>query len=164
VHRWPDTGGVLLPYALAACAAGAGFLMDECAAAVVRVTARGGAWRVLARSSALLLPVALWTVLVIGLPAAATTQRGTLLLAGAAGCLLAAGAAAAAARAGATAPGTHLAAAAVGLTTVPFVLGGFLGWDPVVPVHDAAVWVGPFWVVVGVLALACSAVGLRRTP
>src|SRR4051812_37877681 len=100
VHRWPGTSQLLLPYALASCAAMSGFVLDEVAAPVVQVTARGGTWRVLARLGAVLLPVGVWGGIVAGLPDAATTQPATLVLAGTAGCLLGGGAAAALARAG----------------------------------------------------------------
>src|SRR6476619_2336045 len=64
-RRWPETSGLVLPYALVACAAAAGFLMDESSAPIVGVTARGGAWRLLARLSGVVLPVSLWLALVL---------------------------------------------------------------------------------------------------
>jgi len=82
VQRWPGSVGTLAPYMLAVCAAAAGFLMDESSSAVVRVTPRGGAWRVLARLTGLALPIALWVALVQGLPDDAGTDRPSLTLAG----------------------------------------------------------------------------------
>ena len=163
-RRWPDTSGLVLPYALVACAAAAGFLMDESSTPIVGVTARGGAWRLLSRLSGVVLPATLWMALVVAVGDEAASDRGSLVVAGVAACLLGAGVAALLHRAGIGRPGGLVAGALVGVVTGWTVLGGFFGWQPLLPVHDAPSWVPVFWAGVGGVALLAAAAGLRRTP
>jgi hypothetical protein len=163
-RRWPETSGLVLPYALVACAAAAGFLMDESSASIVGVTARGGAWRLLARLSGVVLPAILWVALVVAVGDEAASDTRSLVVAGLAACLLGAGTAALLHRTGIGQPGGLVAGALVGVATGWTVLGGLFGWQPLLPVHDAPSWVPVFWAGVGGVAVLAAVAGLRRTP
>ncbi len=83
-RTWPNAVTVLLPAALALCAAGAGFVFDEHASAVVAVTPRGAGWRRTTRVAVALLPLATWVVVLAVVPLPVDLHRGPWLLAGAA--------------------------------------------------------------------------------
>ena len=163
-RRWPETAGLVLPYALVACAAAAGFLMDESSEAVVGVTARGGSWRLLARLTGVALPASLWVALVAVVGDEAASDTSSLLLAGTAACLLGAGSATLLHRAGVGRPGGLVAGTLVGVVTAWSVLGGLFGWEPLLPVHGTPPWVPVFWAGVAGVAVLAAAAGLRRTP
>lgn len=163
VHVWPEVAAVLLPFALAAGAAGAGFLLDEDSAAVVAVTPRGGAWRLLSRLGLVWIPVTVVVTAMITLPGAAVVGRWPMAAAGTAACLLVAGAAAALGRLGIERPGPHLATATVGVTGLPFVLGPVLGLPPVFPLGPVPGWVPLLWWGVGLAGAVLLGLALRGT-
>ncbi len=150
VHRWPSSQWVLLPFALAACAGAAGFALDEAAATVVGVTARGRGWRVATRMISLVAPLTVWSAAVVSLTrldaaGGHVAGRGTLWLAGVAACLLVFGLATTLTRLGPARPGSGLASAVAVTAALPLTVGPMLGWDPVYPIGDVADWVPTFW-------------------
>ena len=163
---WPSSAIVTLPAMLACCAAAAGFVFDEVAAAVVAVTPRGAGWRRTARLGVVLLPLAVWTGLVLARPGDLPLARAAWWLAGAAAMLLAAGLAALASRREVAAPGSQLAALVALAAISPVVVTSFLGWSTVYPVGDFGDGARGFWLVVagcgGVLCVAALRPGIRR--
>jgi hypothetical protein len=155
-RAWPNAVGVLLPAILAFCAAGAGFVFDEPASAVVAVTPRGAGWRRTTRASVALLPLVVWFGVLASVPAFTGTERAAWGLVGAACVLLATAAAGLASRAQVTAPGASIAAVlALGLLG-PHLMSPFLGWDPL-PAGTFPASALTFWLVVtGAGVLACA--------
>lgn len=152
--RWPTLATVALPFALAAAAAAAGFLLDEVAAPVVEVTPRADRWWSLTRYLGLVLPLGLWGGAVVWLP---ETTRGDVsgwVLAGTAACLLAVGVASGASRAGVGRPGAMLATAITLVTAGPLVIGPLLDLATPYPFPGAATWVPWFWAGAGLVGLA----------
>jgi hypothetical protein len=89
--QWPDSAGVLAPTVLACCAGAAAFVYDEDALPVVAVTPRGASWRRATRLAALLLPLAVWAVVVALRPGHVPLARPGWWLLGGATVLLVAG-------------------------------------------------------------------------
>jgi hypothetical protein len=144
-RRWPDTLAVLLPTALACCAAAAGFVYDESATAVVAVTPRGGGWRRGTRLAAAGVPLLVWALVVASVPASVAPDRQGWAVAGIACLLLAVAAAGACARREVAAPGGMVAAGAAGLVLMPMVIGPIAGWQPVLPQGPFAGWLMAAW-------------------
>ena len=159
-RAWPNAVGVLLPAALALCAAGAGFVFDEHASAVVAVTPRGAGWRRTTRVTVALLPLAAWVAVLAVVPLPADLHRGSWLLAGAAAVLLVTAGAGLASRAEVTAPGSSIAAVVALAVLGPHLMSPFLGWDPLPtgPFPDSVV---TFWAAALALGLAACAWLLR---
>lgn len=158
--RWPASAVMLLPTLVACCAGAAAFAFDEPATAVVRVTPRGGSWRRTARAAVVLLPLALWSVVVWVRPGDLPLSRPGWLLIGVAAIALGLGLAGVASRRGVDRPGSGLSALIAVATLGPVVSFGFLGIDtpyPIGPFDDAT---RTFWVVVGAAAALLVAVAL----
>jgi len=101
LRQWPSSQFVLLPAALAVCAAATGFVFDESATAVVTVTPRGAGWRRTARCLVALLPAAVWISVMVTLDQQEiAVDRSDWVLAGLGCQLVALGAAALASRRG----------------------------------------------------------------
>lgn len=162
LHRWPDNAWMVLPLVLAACAAAAGFVFDDVATAVTSVTPRGGRWRRTTRLLAVLVPVGIWTLLVVTAPSELSLDAAAWLLAGLAAAAAAAGAAAIGGRRQVARPGPTVAGGFVMLTLVPSIAGPFLEWEPVFPFGDYPDWVMGFWV--GVLVVGLLLVGWAMRP
>lgn len=158
LHRWPEVSIVGLPLVAASCAAGAGFVYDEPAAAIASVTPRAGWWRGSARLLAALPPLTAVLVLLAVMPDELRLDRNGWWLIGAAFVLLAVVPAAWAARSQVGKPGGVVAGGAVLLGIAPVVLSMMLGWEPIYPFGEFATWVQAFWVAVGLLAaVGCAA-------
>ena len=141
----PNAVGVLLRALLALCAAGAGFVFDEPASALVVVAPRGAGWRRTNAASVALLPVVVW-FLVLLVAGQRRPDRAAWRLVGAACVLLATAAAGLASRAQVTAPGASIAAVlALGLlqphlmSPVPR-LGPAARGDPSPPPRSRSGW------------------------
>jgi len=159
--RWPSTGVVLLPALLACCAAGAGFVFDERAAAVVAVTPRGGGWRRTSRLLVALLPLAVWGSVVLARPGDLPLDRWAWWAVGVATLALVSGVAALASRREVDTPGSLLASVVAFTVLAPVVVTGFLGWESVYPLSELAPGVWVFWVAVGVGGAAAWAAATR---
>ena len=165
LSRWPSSSVVLLPALLACCAAGAGFVFDESAGAVVAVTPRGAGWRRTARLGVALVPLAVWCGAVLARPGDLPLDRWAWWSVGAATLALASGLAAMASRREVDSPGALLASLVALVVLAPVVVTAFLGWDSVYPVSDLPTGVWAFWAVVGTAGvttwLAAARPGLR---
>lgn len=159
--RWPSTGVVLMPALLACCAAGAGFVFDERAAAVVAVTPRGGGWRRTSRLIVALLPLAVWGSVVLARPGDLPLDRWAWWSVGAAALALASGAAALASRRQVESPGSLLASVAALAVMSPVVVSGFLGWESAYPMGGLTASTWAFWWVVAAAGATGWAVALR---
>lgn len=152
VAQWPSTAMVLLPTVLASCAAAATFVFDERPVLLVAVTPRGATWRRTARLAVALVPLGVWSAIVLARPGDIPLHRGGWLLIGFAAVSLSVGAAALASRLEVPSPGAMLAPV-VALTAIsPVVATAFLGWESVYPIGDfpRRVWV--FWLITAALA------------
>lgn len=128
VHGWPRWAGLMLPGAMAACAASVGFVLDEPAAAAAAVTPRGGRWAAATRVGVALAPVLVWLLVVTGAPSSLELDESAWITAGLAAQVAALVSAWSAVRRGATTPGSSVAAAIAGIVLAPFVIGPMLGW------------------------------------
>ncbi|MFC4785166.1 hypothetical protein ACT8ZV_11855 [Nocardioides sp. MAHUQ-72] len=144
-HRWPASLAVLLPAALAGCAAGAGFVFDEAATQVVSVTPRGAGWRRTTRLAVVVVPLAVWLVVVATLPRTVVPDRSGWVTVGVACLLLSAGASGLCARRAVSAPGSTVAAGVAGLVLMPLVVGPLVGWEPVLPLGEFSSGLTAFW-------------------
>ena len=152
LRQWPSSQFVLLPAALAVCAAATGFVFDESATAVVTVTPRGAGWRRTARCLVALLPAAVWISVMVTLDQQEiAVDRSDWVLAGLGCQLVALGAAALASRRGVAAPGSAVASLLVLLVLAPLVVGPMAGWDPVLPLGPFPDWVTWFWLAAALL-------------
>lgn len=157
VHRWPSTAAVLLPAALGCCAAAAAFVFDEREWAVTAVTPRA-AWRRWARLGVALLPLGLWSVVVMVRPGDVPIQRPGWWLIGAGAVLVSAGAAAVASRRRLPAPGSTLAGLVAMAVFGPLLVGALFGLGSLYPFDGFPSSVWAFWgVTAGVGATACVA-------
>ncbi len=156
--RWPSTALLMLPVLLACCAAGAAFVFDERATAVVAVTPRGATWRRTARLAVAGVPLAVWSSVVLLRPGDLALQRSGWWLVGAATIALVAGTAALASRRQVAAPGSLLAAVVALAVIGPVIVTSFLGWESIYPVEGFPAAVRTFWWVVAAAgAIACLA-------
>lgn len=162
VRQWPSTALVLLPLLLACCVCAAAFVFDERAASVVAVTPRGAGWRRTARLAVAVVPLAMWTAVVVVRPGDLPLDRGDWWLIGAAATLLTVGLAALASRREVTAPGSVLATGAALATLAPVIVTNFAGWDPVYPLSDFGTGVRGTWL--GVAAAGCLACLVALRP
>lgn len=163
LRQWPSTGLGMLTAALAFTAAAAGFAFDEPATAVVSVTPRGAGWRRTVRCAAVLLPVAVWLVVVGTLNTREIpSDKSGLVLAGVGCQLLALGVAALASRHEVAAPGSGVAAGVAVLLLAPLVAAPMLEWDPLLPVAPVGSWVTEFWV--GAVALGAALIVRALRP
>lgn len=159
--RWPSTAFGLLPVLLACCAGAAAFLFDERGTAVVAVTPRGATWRRTARLTVAVLPLSVWTTVVLLRPGNLPLERSGWWLVGAAGIGTVSGLAALASRRQVAAPGSILTAV-VTLTAVgPVVVSAFLGWDSVYPLEGFATGVWTFWLTVAAVGAVACGLALR---
>ncbi|MCP3423160.1 hypothetical protein [Nocardioides pinisoli] len=161
LDRWPTTAVVLLPALLACCAAGAGFVFDERAGAVVAVTPRGGGWRRTSRLAVAVLPLAVWGFVVLTRPGDLPLDRWAWGLAGVATLTIVSGLAALASRHEVDTPGSLLAPVVAFAVLAPVVVTGFLGWSSVYPLDDLAPGVWAFWVAVGAGGVAVWLAAVR---
>lgn len=159
-HRWPETAGVLLPVALACCAAAVGFVFDESATAVVHVTPRGAGWRRTTRCAVGVLPALAWSVVVATARGPAVDELGWLL-AGLSCQLVALGLAALASRHAVAAPGASIASALAILVLMPLVVGPVAGWVAVLPLGPFGGGVLAFWTGAALLGAGLLARGVR---
>ena len=156
LDRWPSTALALLPAVLSCCAAAAAFCFDEVSLPVVEVTPRGGLWRRAARLSMALVPLAVWTVLVVVGPGELPLTLGVWWLIGFALVGLTVGLAALASRHAVATPGGSLAAAVVLAVISPVVICSFLGWDSLYPIGEFTPGVLTVWLAVAAAgALVC---------
>ena len=162
LRQWPSSQVVLLPAALAICAAATGFVFDESATAVVTVTPRGAGWRRTVRCLVALLPAGVWISVMATLDQQEiAVDRSDWVLAGLGSQLVALGAAALASRRGIAAPGSAVASALVLLVLAPLVVGPMAGWDPVLPLGSFPGWVTWFWLVAALLGAGLVARAVR---
>jgi hypothetical protein len=160
--RWPGSLAVLLPGALALCAASCGFVFDERATAVVSVTPRGAGWRRTTRCVVAVLPALVWVALVTGLDGREPRIEWTgWVVAGLGAQLVALGLAAVASRREVSAPGSSIASLLVILVLMPLVVGPLAGWEPVLPVGPFQDWVIRFWVAAALVGAALVARAVR---
>jgi hypothetical protein len=145
MNLWEQMAAALLPLAVVATAAAAGFLFDDHAVAVTSVTPRGQRWGRTTRLSLTLLPMATWLALVRLLPASIPLDTNGWWLIGAGACLLAAGVAGLAARGQQSRPGGMVATMLALLAIAPMVVGPFLDWEPVFPIGDFPDWAFGLW-------------------
>lgn len=158
LHRWPEVSMVGLPLVAASCAAAAGFVYDEPAAAIASVTPRAGWWRGSARLLAALPPLVVVLLLLTAMPAELRLDRSGWWLIGAAFVLLALAPAAWAARNQVGRPGGAVAGGAVLLGITPVVLSMMLGWESIYPFGEFATRVEVLWATVALLgAVGCAA-------
>ena len=158
IGRWPSTASVLLPLLVASLAAAAAFTFDEVSLPVVEVTPRGGVWRRATRLAVSLVPLLLWTAVVVVRPGDLPLSRGSWLLVGLAAISLTAGLAALASRRHVASPGGSLAAVVVLALISPMVIGSVLDWESLYPFGDFSAGVLTVWLgVAGAGALACVA-------
>jgi hypothetical protein len=136
-HRWPDALVVLLPAALAACAAAAGFAFDEAALPVVAVTPRGAGWRRSTRLGVATIPLLWWLGVVGTVPGTVGPDRLSWTIVGLACIGFATAVAALGNRRDTAAPGSAVAPLVAGLVLTPLVIGPVGGWPPIFPL-------GPF--------------------
>lgn len=160
LHRWPASAGVLLPAILGACAAGSAFVFDERELAVAAVTPRA-AWRRTARLGVAVVPLAVWSGVVVSRPDTVPLDRPGWWLIGVALTLLTTGAAALAARREQPAPGSGIASAVAMAVFVPGLLSMLLGWGSLYPVGEFGSGVGAFWGAVAAAGVVACLVALR---
>jgi hypothetical protein len=129
-YRWPATTFVMLPGALASCAAAAAFVLDEPSASAVWVTPRGGRWARLTRFAVVVLPATLWCAVVATLAEPGVVDRPRWAAAGLGAQAVALVLAALSSRRGIAMPGNGVAPAVAGMSLMPFVIGPLLGWTP----------------------------------
>jgi hypothetical protein len=157
IARWPSTVAGLLPAVLGCCAAGGAFVFDEDAAPVTTVTPRAR-WRLAVRCGAALVPLTVWSAIVLLRPGDVPVQRGGWWLMGAALVLAAVGTAGVASRLERSAPGSLVAALVVLAVFAPLVVGSLLGWSSPYPVDGLTAGVRTFWLcVAGGGLVACVA-------
>ena len=159
--RWPDAAGVLAPALLACCAAAAAFVYDEDALHVVAVTPRGTRWRRTTRFAAVLVPSAVWAVLVALRPDDVPLARPGWWLVGGAAVLLVAGSAALASRRLVSAPGAVLAPVVALAAIAPVTFAGLFSWGTLYPIGDFPDPVRTVWLGVALSGAAVCAVALR---
>jgi len=160
LHQWPASAGVLVPAILGSCAAGAAFVFDERELAITAVTPRAG-WRRAARLGVAVVPLAVWSGVVLSRPDAVPLERPGWWLIGAALTLLTVGAAALAARREQAAPGSGIASAVAIAVFVPGLLSMLLGWGSLYPVGEFGSGVRTFWGGVALTGLVACLVALR---
>ncbi len=159
--RWPSTALAFLPALLACCAAAAAFAFDERSVALVAVTPRGAAWRRTARLAVAVVPLGVWSAVVLLRPGSLPLERPGWALIGAAAIVLVVGVAALASRREVPAPGGTLAALIALGALAPLVVSLVLGWPSVYPVVGFDGGIAAFWLVVGGAGAAALAVALR---
>jgi hypothetical protein len=159
--QWPDSAGVLAPTVLACCAGAAAFVYDEDALPVVAVTPRGASWRRATRLAALLLPLAVWAVVVALRPGHVPLARTGWWLLGGATVLLVAGSAALASRRLVATPGSLLAPVVAVAVVAPVTLSGMFSWGSLYPIGDFSDIVRTVWLGVALSGAAACAVALR---
>jgi hypothetical protein len=166
LDRWPATSLVLLPVLVGCCAAAAAFIFDERPLEVVAVTPRGASWRRTARLAVALLPLLLWTLVVLARPGDLPLVRGSWFLVGGAAIVATAGTAALASRHAVPSPGSTLAGGVVMTLVGPVIVCGFLDWDSLYPLGDFPARVLVVWLIVATAGgLACFTAlrpGVRR--
>ena len=160
--RWPSGALVLLPALLACCAAAAAFVFDEHAVTVVAVTPRGSTWRRTARLAVVLVPLGVWSLVVVARPGNLPLERAGWWLIGGASIAVTVGIAALASRQEVPAPGATLAAAAALVALGPVVVTPFLDLPSVYPFGDFAGGVWMFWLVLGAVGASAVGVALRQ--
>ena len=159
--RWPSTAFGVLPVLLACCAAAAAFVFDEGAAPVVAVTPRGATWRRTARLAVALVPLAVWTLVVLVRPGELALDRRGWWLVGAAAIAFSVGLAALASRHEVDAPGSLLAALVALAMIGPVVVAGFFGADTVYPIEGFSSGVRSFWLAVAACGAGACLLALR---
>jgi hypothetical protein len=161
VDRWPSSAAVLLPTALACCAAAAAFVFDEHATGVVAVTPRGAGWRRTTRLAAVAVPLVVWGVIVLVRPGGVPLERSGWWVVGGATIALTGGLAAGASRREVAAPSAALAATVTLAVISPVVVTAFLGWDSVYPVSGFGQGSWTFWSLVAAGGAAAWVVAMR---
>ena len=159
--RWPDDAFLLAPALLASCAAAAAFSYDEDALLVVAVTPRGARWRRANRLAVVLVPLALWVVVVTVRPGDVDLSRSGWWLLGGAVMLLVVGAAALASRRLVPTPGALLAPVVALVTVAPVTLSGMFTWGSLYPIGDFPDTVRTVWLGVALIGAVVCAVALR---
>lgn len=159
--RWSDAAGVLIPAVLACCAAAASFVYDEDALQVVAVTPRGTRWRRATRLAVVLVPLAMWAVVVAVPPGDVPLARPEWWLVGGAAVLLVAGSAALASRRRVPAPGSVLAPVVALAVVAPVTFAGLFSWGTLYPIGDFPDPVRTVWLAVALSGAGVCAVALR---
>jgi hypothetical protein len=159
--RWPDAAVVLAPAVLACCAAAVAFVYDEDALQVVAVTPRGTRWRRATRLAVVLVPLAMWAVVVAVRPGDVLLARPEWWLVGGATVLLVAGSAALASRLYVPAPGSVLAPVVALAVVAPVTFAGLFSWGTLYPIGDFPDPVRTVWLGVALSGAAVCAVALR---
>lgn len=160
LHQWPASAGVLVPAILGSCAAGAAFVFDERELAITAVTPRA-AWRRTARLAVAVVPLTVWSGVVLSRPDTVPLDRPGWWLIGAALTLLTVGAAALAGRREQEAPGSGIASVVAVAVFVPGLLSMLLDWGSLYPVGEFGSGVRVFWGAVALAGLATCVVALR---
>jgi hypothetical protein len=159
--RWPEDAFLLAPALLACCAAGAAFVYDEDALAVVAVTPRGAGWRRVNRLAVTLVPLSVWAVVVTLRPGDVALSRSGWWLLGGATVLLVVGSAALASRRLLPTPGALLAPVVALAAVAPVTLAGMFSWGTLYPIGDFPDPVRTVWLGVAISGAAVCAVALR---
>jgi hypothetical protein len=160
MNLWEQMAAALLPLAVVATAAAAGFLFDDHAVAVTSVTPRGRRWAPVTRLALAAVPVAVWLLLLPLLPGSVPLDTAGWWLIGAGACLLAAGVAGLAARGHQSRPGGMVATMLALLAIVPMVVGPFLDWEPVFPIGDFPGWAFGLWGGIAAVGAAMCAIAV----
>ena len=160
IARWPSSTAGLLPAVLACCAAGGAFVFDEDAAPVTAVTPRAR-WRLGVRCGAALVPLAVWSAIVLLRPGDVPQQRGGWWLVGTSVVVAAVGAAGIASRRDLVAPGSVVAALVALAVFAPMVVGSVLGWPSPYPAEGLTAGVRAFWLCVAGAGLAACVATVR---
>lgn len=160
-HRWPAAAGLGMPCVALLCAAAAGLVHDEPAAAVAAVTPRAG-WAAGSRSSTALLPLVVSLGLLVTLPARLHPDRGGMALVGTATVLIALGAATLAAAEQRPRPGGAVAAGVILLGLSPLPVGALLDVPELFPLGTFPDGLRTFWIVTAGVGLAACLVPVLR--
>lgn len=159
--RWPDDAFLLAPAVLACCAAAAAFVFDEAALSVVAVTPRGAGWRRVNRLAVMVVPLAVWAVVVALRPSDTALSRPGWWMLGGATVLLVVGAAALASRRLVTTPGALLAPVVTLLAVAPVTVSWMFSWGSFYPIGDFPDPVRTIWLGVAASGSVVCALALR---
>lgn len=160
IARWPSTTAGLLPAVLGCCAAGGAFVFDEDAGTVTAVTPRAR-WRLALRCGAALVPLAVWSAVLLLRPGDVPPQRDGWWLVGTALVVAAVGAAGLASRRDLPAPGSVVAALVVVAVFAPMVAAPVLGWPSPYPAEALTTAARAFWLCLAGAGLAGCVATLR---
>lgn len=161
LHRWPESGLMLLPILLACFVVAATFSFDERALAVVEVTPRGGWWRRSLRLGVGLAPVAAWLLALALDPGNLALGLGDWGLVGVAAVAVGAGAASLLSGREVASPGGVLAPWVVLVLCAPVVVSLFLGVGQIYPYDQMGATRATWWGAAAAGGALVAALSLR---